>query len=409
MKKFFTLWIAASWLLITVASINAQDAQNPWHLVAFENGKEVAFYNTEVITEIEATAQSIKIVLDNGMEFSHPTATTTFGFDPRREGTATTNENFTTPQWNVYYSNGKLHFIEMVNSVVVFTINGALLAQFSGSYSEVSVNLSSGIYVIQADNKSAKLLVNNGSGSTVARQEIVTKTAIEAHPVPIGLRSDNNIKEYWNIIANSTTMSIKISDVEKFSFKSDTLVFTLKNGGSVELSNYQGVEFTIEPSEPTGDTHWDLERTFAIGGGSYGFDGYLLYPASVNVEFTSVVSQTDIIIYDFTNAKETKYSRSGISSDLLNRNDAQVSFCNLNDDFSFPAISYTINFPSFANLNFYSILPNDPRMVTVMPIIYDFNGGTNKIPTAFSIDKDSNLVATYVNADGISRQHTFKK
>lgn len=49
MKKFFTMWTTASLLLMTAVSMKAQDAQNPWHLIAFENEKEVAFYNTEII------------------------------------------------------------------------------------------------------------------------------------------------------------------------------------------------------------------------------------------------------------------------------------------------------------------------------------------------------------------------
>ena len=426
MKKFFTLGIAASLLLITVARMKAQDAQNPWHLIAFENEKEVAFYNTEVITGIEATEQNVTIVLENGKEFSHPLATTTFGFDPRREGTATTNESFTTPQWNVYYSNSRLHFSEAVNSVAVFTITGALVAQFAGSYSEVSVNLSSGIYFVQAGGKSTKLLVNDGSGSAVERQETVMKTVIDAQPAPIGLRSDNSIKEYWNIIANNSAISVKISDVEKFSFKSDTLVFTLKNGGTVELSNYQGVEFTIEPSEPTTETHWDLERTFANGGGAYGYDSNLDYPISAKVEFISVVSKTDIILYDVQNGKETKYSRNLISIGTeewpMNREDACYSFYK-DGSTNFLALTIT-QYNSFTDQYGYKwnnivFIPLIPALSTTYYIPYyeaaydgsrkELNCGTSKIPTTFTIDKDGNLVAAYVNADGVSRQYTFRK
>ena len=416
MKKFFTLGIATALLMITVANMKAQDAQNPWHLIAFETEKEVAFYNTEVITGIEATEQNVTIVLENGKEFSHPTATTTFGFDPRREGTATANESFTTLQWNVYYTNGRLHFSEAVNSISVFTITGALVARFAGYYSEVLLNLPAGIYIVQADGKSAKLPVNNGFGSAVSRKEIVTKTAIDAQHAPIGLRSENSIKEYWNIIANSTTMSIKIADVEKFSFKLDTLVFTLKNGGTIELSNYQGVEFTIEPAEPTTETHWDLERTFAVGGGAYGFDNTLPYPMSHKVEFISVVSNTDVIIYDVSEEKETKYSRNEIPIGWLDIDNAQITFfcskgSNSNEDVIYPAISYVSSQTPTPVIQFNAI---DGQKVGFTLFMffgqdYGFNGHTNEIPTTFTIDKDGNLVAAYVNADGISRQHIFKK
>ena len=407
MKKFFTLGIAASLLLITVARMKAQDAQNPWHLIAFENEKEVAFYNTEVITGIEATEHNVTIVLESGKEFSHPIATTTFGFDPRKEGTATMNESITVSQWNVRYANGRLHFSETVNSITVYAVIGTLMAQFTGNHTEVSVNLASGTYIVQANGRSAKLFVNNGNGSAVSQPEIKTKTAVYAPTVPISLRSDSTINIYWNITANNSTTSIKISNVEKFYFKLDSLlVFELKGGGTVELSNYQGIEFTIEPVEPTPDTYWDLERTFAIGGGSYGFDYNLDEPMSYKLEYISAVSQTDIIIYDVASGQETKYSRNGIPDNLMNMDNAVISF--YKDEYSaLPVISY-ITFNCCIDLG--SILP-DSRVTWIRTEnpYYSFNGGTNKIPTTFNTDKDGNLVATYFNADGVSRQHTFKK
>jgi len=51
MRSFFSIVM----LLITNTVVNAQDTQKPWHLIAFENEKEVAFYNTEMITGIALT------------------------------------------------------------------------------------------------------------------------------------------------------------------------------------------------------------------------------------------------------------------------------------------------------------------------------------------------------------------
>ncbi|MDR1456256.1 MAG: hypothetical protein LBJ01_11435 [Tannerella sp.] len=70
-------------MTLTAVVANAQDADNPWRLTAFENEVEVAFYNTEAITGIEVSAQTVTIALDNGKRFPHPVAMTTFGFDPR--------------------------------------------------------------------------------------------------------------------------------------------------------------------------------------------------------------------------------------------------------------------------------------------------------------------------------------
>ena len=48
-------------------------------------------------------------------------------------------------------------------------------------------------------------------------------------------------------------------------------------------------------------------------------------------------------------------------------------------------------------------------MTKISLIIPLYNGGTNKLPATFEIDKDGNLIATYINADGVVRQYTFKK
>ena len=251
MKKFFTFVIAASLLLMMNEKMNAQDFQNPWHLIAFENEKEDAFYNTEMITGIEADQQNVTIVLDNGKRFTHPTATTTFGFDPRQEGTATINENIAVSLWKVNYANGRLYFNETVNEVFIHTINGSLVSHFTGKCTEASVYLSSGIYIVQADGKSAKLFVNNGSGSTSVQSDNETSVAVSTSASLINLRSDISINAYWNITAKNATLSIRISDIERFSFSADiSLSLILKNEATMEFPDYQGIEFSIEPVNP---------------------------------------------------------------------------------------------------------------------------------------------------------------
>jgi hypothetical protein len=246
MKKCITSGLASVLFLITAASINAQDALNPWHLIAYENKIEVAFYNTEVITEIEATEQSVTIVLDNGKEFSHPLATTSFGFDFRKEGTATVNESINSPQWNVHYANSRLHFSKTVTDIAVFTINGTLVAQFAGSHTEVPVSLTPGIFIVQANGNTAKLFITNSHGGTIAQREIETKSSVDI-PAPIHVRADNGISVFWNIITNNSTISVEIPHVEKFYFMDDkSIVFTMKDGETVDIIDYQGGEFSIE-------------------------------------------------------------------------------------------------------------------------------------------------------------------
>ena len=302
MRTIFTTAI----LLITVVIINAQDTQNPWHLIAFENEEEVAFYNAEMITGIGVTAQSVTIALDNGKEFFHPLATTTFGFDPRKEGTATTSEIITTPQWDVYYVNGRLHFSETVNGISIYTVNGSLVAQFAGIYMEVAVNLSSDIYIVQADGKSAKLAIGaSGNGRTVVESTVEAKTVNANVPIPISLRAGNTIKIYWNITANNSTMSVEISNVEKFYFTEDnSIVFTLKNGNTVELDEYHGVDFSIEPAlSANSNIDWGL--TLLHCGANYDENGNIYY---------SMATKDEFIVYDATNKTITKVAKSNIDN-----------------------------------------------------------------------------------------------
>jgi hypothetical protein len=236
-----------SLLLFIVVSLNAQNTQNPWHLIVFENEREVACYNVEVITGFKATGQSVTVKLDNGMEFSHPTVSTTFSFDPRQEGSGTVNERIAVPQWTVYYSNGRLHFNGTVNDIAVFSVNGALAARFAGSHTEAPVSLPSGIYIVHADGKGAKLIVDNNHSGTMAQAEIITRSSGYI-PVPVSLQTDEVFKVYWNIITAKNSISIAIPDVENFYFKDEnSIMFTMKNGDTNEVVDYRKSKFAIDP------------------------------------------------------------------------------------------------------------------------------------------------------------------
>jgi len=87
MKNYyiFKFCMVAILFLAKTVTLNAQDVNTPWSLIAFENEKEVAVYNIEMIGNIEITVQNLTVVLDDGAIFSHPIATTTFGFDARNQ------------------------------------------------------------------------------------------------------------------------------------------------------------------------------------------------------------------------------------------------------------------------------------------------------------------------------------
>ena len=175
-----------------------------------------------------------------------------------------------------------------------------------------------------------------------------------------------------------------------------------KNGNIIELADFQGVAFSVE-LVPTTNSGWDLERTFAIGGGGYGYDVDLSLPMSHKIECISVVSKTEIIIFDVAAQKENRYPRSGIPNDLLNKTDAIISI--VRGAYTFSAISYHIENGEI----FFQDIANPDMWVITQARYYDFNGGTNKIPTTFEIDRDENIIATYTNADKVTRQYTFKK
>ena len=74
----------------------------------------------------------------------------------------------------------------------------------------------------------------------------------------INLRA-STIKIYWNITAGASTIPVEIPNVEKFHFAADnSIVFTLKNGNTVEMADYKGVEFAIEPAKPATNFYPDF-------------------------------------------------------------------------------------------------------------------------------------------------------
>ena len=398
MRRIFTVVM----LLITVTVVNAQDDQNPWHLIAFENEEEVAFYNAEMISGIEATAQSVTVVLDNGKEFSHPLATTTFGFDPRREGTATTNENITVPQWNVHYDNGRLHFSEPVNGVAVFAVTGTLVAQFAGIFTEVSVDLSSGIYIVQADGKSAKLAVGaSGNSGTAVQPAVETST-----PVPIGLRSATGIKVYWNITASNSTMSVEIPNVQKFYFTADnSIVFTLKNGNTVELKDYKSLSFATDPV-PAPISGWDLERTLQYGGCTYAmrFSGVQHTIVFAAVHKDGIAFRSTFI--DGTDPRYQWVSNANVNSAMWNA--AKANPGSRLSAFGSVAWGYGITYPTVMLTSHIIALVRVTGEESGSNIdTWAFNGKTNLIPTVTVINSDDSLTMSCKDINGKDHTHTF--
>ena len=370
MKKFFIFEIAASLLLMLNVNMNAQDPQNPWHLITFVNEKEDAFYNTEMITDIEANAQSVTIVLGNGKKFSYSTVMTTFSFEPRKEGTATINENIIVPQWKVNYANNRLYFHETVSNVFVYTINGVLVSKFTGKFTEAFVHLPSGIYIVHADGKSTKLLVNNESGSTFAQSDNKTRDDINTIPASINLRMENSINEYWNITANNSTLSIRISDVKKFSFNEDnSLEFILKNGATLKLSDYQGIKFTIEPVDPTNV----IKNDYYQGASGYVRFNYLNTGSLSNYRIGSIMLYNDPIFKIIEGEGELFYLDKIDDTRYLIRAENKSLFPGLYDSYLVPAIFLNLGI-DINNIGKFTVLDakrNDDTLKTATGKVID--------------------------------------
>ena len=406
MRKNFTLIFVSSLLLMTVSGLNAQDAQNPWHLVVNENDEEVAFYNTEMINGIETTEQTVTIVLDNGKTFSHPVETTTFGFDPRRVGTGVANETFAVSAWNVFYANGQLHFTEMVYDIRVFTLYGALVAQFSGNYTDVMINLAQGFYIVQSNGKNVKLFVNkSGNGGTNFQPIIKLQTVVNTSNT-VNLRA-SNIKVYWNITTGNTTMSVEMPNVEKFYFTADnSIVFTLKNGNSIELADYMGVEFAIEPTQPPG-SGWELERTLQYGGCTYamravGVQRTVVFAA---VHKDGIAFQSKFI--DETDLRYQWFSNANINSAMWNA--AKANLGSRLSVFVGPVWEYGTTYPITYNAYSYIALLRMTEGDQIRSVVesWGFNGNTNLIPTTVVQNADGSITMSCKDINGFVQSHTF--
>jgi hypothetical protein len=409
MKRKFTLsMIASAVLALTATAVNAQDAGNPWHLTASENGVEVAFYNTEAITGIEVTAQTVTVALANGKTFLHPVATTTFGFDPRAEGTGTANENIVPPEWKAYYSNGSLHFSEAVSGVAVYSLTGALAATFAGSHTDVPVNLPPGTYIIRAGNGSAKLPVGSNRASGTSAQSVVqTKAATAATPTAANQRAGTGAKIYWTIKAGDNTVSVEIPDVVSFRFTADnSIIFTLKDGNTVELTDYQGIEFTIEPAPITTVSKWDLEKTFKFGGASYVLDRY----AGGIYDICVIAVAKDYIMAE------------GALKKIPNTNTLKKDI--KYPDFLTKKLSYVGNEKSYILAHFSKLEVGDILWIgydfynqsEVYPYtysriradLYNFNNGTPELPAKIKFNNDGSLTMEFTDVrDGKSYTQTF--
>ena len=385
MQKIFTLCLVTVALLALTATVAAQDANNPWHVVAFEGDKEVAFYNTEVITAIEATTQTVTVALANGKKFTHPTATTTFGFDPRRNGSATANESLTLPQWHVQYANGSLHFSEPVSGIAFYSLAGVLVAKFAGFYTEIPLTLPQGLYIIQANGQSAKLLVSAaGTGSTTA-QPAPTETPTATYTSDLSkttLRAAT-IKIYWNVKAGDNVTPIHIPDVESFYFKDNSLFFNMGAGNTLQLDNYQSAAFAFSdtPAQSGSYGDWDVEKTNKYCGIVIGNIG------DSAIYFTAVHKTKGVLIYDMTRNKKIIIKPGDIDPKAWTIEPEHTNHC--------VSVLYDNSGFTYGVSSFFDLFGDGTHVIgtalfngykSITPAAWwDFNGGKNFLPSTKTI------------------------
>jgi len=288
MKKFtFKKLVAAIFMMfVAIWGMNAQDQVYPWHVVVSDaNGTEVASYSVELISDLQVTADSAIFLLSTGSRYAYP-ITSTFSF-AQREGGGTAIQTVAAPKWNVYYGNGALNFSQQVNNVAIYSVSGVLVNRFNGNSKTIPVNLSQGLYIVQADGNAAKLLVaSNGSGGVYAQSTIasaasqpeVVNTVQTSTPTTNGSSiplkaATAAFKQYWNINAGNTITPIDISMVNTFYITPDnTMVFSMTDGNTVQLTNYQGTSFSTQPTASQ-NIDWDMANTILYGGATYAW-GY---------------------------------------------------------------------------------------------------------------------------------------
>ena len=274
------------------------------------------------------------------------------------------------------------------------------MAKFAGNYTRVPVNLTQGLYIVHAGNQSAKLLVSaNGTGNTTA-QPATTETQIATYtpaPPETNLRAAA-IKIYWNITAGSSTMPVEIPNVEKFHFTPDnSIVFTLKNGNTIELTDYKGVEFAVEPSKPA-VSDWDIEKTLKFGGASY----MNLAPSYI-YDCIVVVHNKGLIIWDRRSLAETKYPKENIASNIWTEfPNGRLSYCT-----DFGAGMTYITAANGGNIRQVS-LSTGQLLFSSLSSNWSFNGNTNIIPSTIIQNADGTLTVKYTWLSGFPGEATWE-
>lgn len=196
-------------------------------------------------------------------------------------------------------------------------MSGVLTNKFNGNSTSIPINLSQGLYIVQADGKATKLLVASNSSGGVSTQSkivdimsqpeavnMVQKSTSTTYGSPTPFRAATAaLNQYWIIVNNNDSLPITISDVGTFQFTSaGTVKINYINGNSAEVA-YNGTSFNIAQIS-TGSSNIDWNSTLLYCGANYDADGNVYYSMATTSEF---------IVYDVMRNTTTQVARSSIN------------------------------------------------------------------------------------------------
>jgi hypothetical protein len=222
----------------------------------------------------------------------------------------------------------------------------------------------------------------------------ITTRAATAMEIPAVNPRAGTIRIYLNITSGNSAIPVEIADVASFRFtEENSIVFTLTNGNTIELADYQGLEFTIEPTQPATNSKWDLEKTLKFGGAAYGVNSSLPYVQWCTSKYVTVYSNEEVICYDLSSGIERKYPIKFIP-------DYEAGFSMFwFDDYLRPGYSYRETLEN--GIVAISLSSIDDGVLFGGTAASNFEGGTNVIDTRFSIDKNDNLKVIFRDGEYI--------
>ena len=188
-------------------------------------------------------------------------------------------------------------------------------------------------------------------------------------------------------------MSVEIPNGQKFYFTADnSIVFTLINGNTIELADYQGVEFSVKPAKET-NAKWNMDLTMRFGGAAYGVDASLPYGQWTSPLYVTAFTTTEIICYDVIKKVERKYPIKFIPN-----YEARVSMRNHPNMGLIPVYCYAGFWGPYPYVYQVSIENGDELAFTGADL---YKGNTYLIETTFYAIDNGNLKAVFEGGEYI--------